>query len=29
MASAAEKYEWVVILPDHGGVLDKRMEIRP
>jgi len=29
MASAAGKFEWVVIIPDHGGVLDKRMEVRP
>ena len=29
MASTTGKYEWVVIIPDHEGVLDKRMEVRP
>lgn len=29
MATAPQKYEWMVIIPDHGGVLDKRMEVRP
>jgi len=29
MASAPGKYEWLVVIPDHGGVLDKRMEVRP
>lgn len=29
MASTTAKFEWLVIVPDHGGVLDKRMEIRP
>jgi hypothetical protein len=30
MASTApSKFEWLVILPDHAGVLEKRMEVRP
>lgn len=32
MSSAAvtlQKHEWIVILPDHEGVLHKRMQVRP
>ncbi|KAF4626786.1 hypothetical protein G7Y89_g11370 [Cudoniella acicularis] len=31
MASAASagKFEWLVVVPDHEGVLTKRMEVRP
>ncbi|KAH8592715.1 hypothetical protein B0O99DRAFT_516917 [Bisporella sp. PMI_857] len=29
MASSTGKFEWLVIIPDHGGVLDKRMAVRP
>ncbi|KAH8685513.1 hypothetical protein BGZ60DRAFT_364764 [Tricladium varicosporioides] len=31
MASTTDagKFEWLVILPDHEGVLAKRMEVRP
>jgi len=29
MATTAGKFEFVVIIPDHGGMLDKRMEVRP
>ena len=26
---ARQKHEWIVILPDHDGMLQKRMEVRP
>ncbi|KAE8452991.1 hypothetical protein EG329_012178 [Mollisiaceae sp. DMI_Dod_QoI] len=29
MATAPEKFEWMVIIPDIPGRLEKRMEIRP
>jgi hypothetical protein len=29
MSTPAGKSEWLVIIPDHEGVLKKRMEIRP
>ncbi|KUJ12125.1 uncharacterized protein LY89DRAFT_624569 [Mollisia scopiformis] len=29
MASAPEKFEWMVIIPDVPGKLEKRMEVRP
>lgn len=28
-ASLAGKSEWLVLIPDHEGVLKKRMEVRP
>ncbi|KAK6584024.1 hypothetical protein PZA11_003754 [Diplocarpon coronariae] len=28
-ASASEKFEWLVIMPDQPGKLAKRMEVRP
>ena len=28
-ASPKPKHEWIVILPDHENVLDKRMAVRP
>ncbi|KAF6224074.1 hypothetical protein HO133_010648 [Letharia lupina] len=28
-AIALQKHEWIVILPDHEGVLQKRMQVRP
>lgn len=28
-AVARQKHEWIVILPDHDGVLQKRMQVRP
>lgn len=28
-SSTAGKFEYIVIIPDHGGVLDKRMAVRP
>ncbi|KAI9855545.1 MAG: hypothetical protein M1824_006047 [Vezdaea acicularis] len=29
MASDLVKHEWIVILPDHEGALEKRMAVRP
>ena len=29
MASAPSAREWLVIVRDHGGMLEKRMEVRP
>jgi hypothetical protein len=29
MATAPEKFEWIVIMPDQPGKLAKRMEVRP
>lgn len=26
---ARQKHEWIVILPDHDGMLQKRMQVRP
>ncbi|KAG9245051.1 hypothetical protein BJ878DRAFT_420053 [Calycina marina] len=26
--AATTKFEWMVIIPDHGGMLDKRMAVR-
>ncbi|KAM0138412.1 hypothetical protein ACHAO1_003443 [Botrytis cinerea] len=28
-ASSPTKHEWLVVLPDHPGVLEKRLEARP
>ena len=28
-AIAIPKHEWIVILPDHEGVLRRRMKVRP
>src|SRR5580700_6569948 len=28
-AAATAKTDWLIIVPDHTGVLDKRMEVRP
>ncbi|KAK0514652.1 hypothetical protein JMJ35_003269 [Cladonia borealis] len=28
-APTQRKHEWIVILPDHEGVLEKRMQVRP
>jgi len=29
MASAPQKHEWLVILPDNEGALEARMKVRP
>jgi len=29
MSSTAPKIDWLVIVPDHEGVLEKRMAVRP
>ncbi len=28
-AAAVRKYEWLVVIPDKPGTLEKRLEIRP
>lgn len=28
MATAAPKFEWLIMVPDHPNVLDKRLEAR-
>ncbi|KAL2051582.1 hypothetical protein ABVK25_008244 [Lepraria finkii] len=28
-AATKQKHEWIVIIPDHEGMLPKRMEVRP
>ena len=28
-SAMAAKQEWLIVIPDHAGVLEKRMEVRP
>jgi len=27
--TAPTKYEWIIIVPDHEGAVERRMEVRP
>jgi hypothetical protein len=29
MSAAPQKIDWLVIIPDHEGVLENRMKVRP